>query len=162
MNRNKKAFLLFYTYLVLLFIPKSEKPQYRINNNYDKESSIPYASYSNEDVYISDTITINELCDEYSNDVFIIDDRDIINPNIEICYSHSIDSLKEKKEIISILQEYEKEFPSNWNRTYDSMITEWIIHNICYKCGIKINSSISVDLDNNDENIYSFKLIKKS
>lgn len=162
MNRNKKALLLFYTYLVLFFVPKNGKPQYKINNNYDKDSIIPYASYSNGDVYISDTTTINELYDDKSSDVFIIDDRAIKNPNIEICYSHSIESLKEKREIILILQEYEKEFPSNWNRTYDSMINEWIIHNICYKFGIKIKSSISVDLDNNDENLYSFKLIKKS
>ena len=160
MNRNKKAFILLSTYLVILFAPKNNKPQYSINDNYEYHSKKEFASYSNGKVYISNDSIIKRLYDYESNNIYIIDQRGISNPNMEICYSHNINTLKEKKEIISILLEYEKKYPSNWDRTYNSMLNEWIIHNICYKLGIKIDHSISVDLDNADENTY--KLIKKS
>lgn len=45
-----------------------------------------------------------------------------------------------------------------WNRTVDSMVVEWGLHNWAYELNIAKSSTTSVDLDNRDEgkNIIDF------
>ena len=95
-----------------------------------------------------------------SNDIYIIDDRKSLNPDMAICDSHKIRDKKFMNEIIDLLLEYEKENPSNWNRTKESMINEWIMHNISYDLDFKRESTERVDLDNKDEKKYSLTLFR--
>ena len=161
MNKNKKIFLLLSTYLIILFTPKiKSNKSINLNNDYSYHSSLPYASYSNGDVYISNRRSlINKIDNE--NDIFIYDARNSLDPNMLIYNSYRIKDKKLIEEIITIMLLYEKQFPSNWNRSFDSMKKEWIIHNLCYEFGYKTKSTESVDLNNDDEVFYKSKILSK-
>ena len=75
---------------------------------------------------------------------------------MSICNSNQIKNRNDQIEILKIILEYENKYPSNWNRNLDSMMNEWIIHNICYELNLEKPRTEQVDLDNNDEKKYSF------
>ncbi|MDE5888487.1 MAG: hypothetical protein K2H20_00535, partial [Bacilli bacterium] len=81
-------------------------------------------------------------------------------PDMCIYNSYKIKESSIIMEVLLILEEYEKENPSNWNRTLDSMYNEWIVHNICYGLNYRIRSTEHVDLDNEDEAIFSMPVWK--
>lgn len=56
-------------------------------------------------------------------------------------------------EISSMLLAYNDENPSipSWNRTLNSMVIEWDIHNKVYDMGYARDSTADVDLNNKDE-----------
>ena len=161
MNIKKKSILLIPTLFAILITPKTKKTlkEISINDNYVYASTIPYATYSNGNVYIINNEELLKITD--SNDVYIIDQRDIEDPDMHIYNSCNIKKLKQMQEIITIIEDYEKKYPSSWDRSHTSMLNEWIIHNICYELGYNIDSSISVDLNNSDENKYLLTLCKK-
>ncbi len=160
MNRRKKAFLLLCTYIIILFSPKKDnKPSYLLNNKYEYRSTTPYGSYSNGNVYIVKKNKIKKIYTNDSNDVYIIDDRKTNDPDMQIYYSYNIDTLKEMKEVIMLILEYEKNYPSNWDRTYESMLNEWYIHNLFYKLGLIQERSESVDFNNDDETKFNNKIL---
>ena len=57
--------------------------------------------------------------------------------------------------ILDILLNYEREYPTDWDRTKDAMLREWITHNVLYDFSFQTNRTKEVDLDNNDEKVYS-------
>ena len=160
LNKSKKAFILLSTYLVFLFVPKikNNKKDITYNSEYTYHSQIPYATYSNGNVYIADSETIENIFQD-NNDVFIIDTRYENNSDIGICNSYKVTSNKEQREIIDIILQYEKTYPSNWNRTYESMMNEWDAHNICYYLGINRTSTHEVNFDNYDQDKYDSKVL---
>lgn len=162
LDRNKKVFLLLSMYILILFSPKKVNRDYdiRCNSDYCITSDEPYARYKDGSIYIGDIEYIKSIVDSNSNDIYIIDDRKSLNPDMAICDSHKIRDKKFMNEIIDLLLEYEKENPSNWNRTKESMINEWIMHNISYDLDFKRESTERVDLDNKDEKKYSLTLFR--
>lgn len=63
-NKNaKKVYLLISTYLIFLLVPKLKNNSKEItyNKDYVYESTIPYASYSNGDVYIINEDLLQEI-----------------------------------------------------------------------------------------------------
>ena len=60
----------------------------------------------------------------------------------------------------NILYIYELQHPSNWNRTIDSMIVEWKVHNLLHSIGYKLKRTTDVDLNNEDEIIYNDMVLK--
>ena len=162
LDQKKKAILLLYSYIIILFTPKfkSNKQETKVtyNTTYQLESDCLFATYNDKNLYIAKQECIDNLETDNPNNIYIIDNRESDNPNMTICNSHQIKNRNEQIEILKILLEYEKEYPSNWNRSIESMINEWIIHNICYNLDLETHRTEQVDLDNNDEKKYSFIL----
>ena len=46
---------------------------------------------------------------------------------------------------------YEELYPSEWNRTIESMRLEWFVHNASHMFNYKLDHSDDVDLDNDDQ-----------
>ena len=160
-NKNaKKVYLLISTYLIFLFVPKLKNNSKEItcNKDYVYESTIPYASYSNGDVYIINEDLLQEI-KQNENDVYIVDTRDTKDSDMEIINSYKITSNKEMDELLDIMLHYEETYPSKWNRSLESMRNEWDCHNICYYLGINRNSTTNVNLNNNDQDKYDSKVL---
>lgn len=155
-DRNKKAFFLLSTYVVLLTMPKvkAEEAKITFTDNYRIESNMPFATYGNKDLYIGSKQYIEKIKDNSSEDIYIIDDRENTDPNIIVCDSHKIKTMKEITNILNILITYENEYPSDWDRSLKTMKREWLIHNLCHLLKIRIKSAKNVDLNNLDEEIY--------
>jgi len=124
------------------------------------DRSKAFASYSGGYVYIGDR-TIRPSIDLEEGDVFVIDSRYDDEPDMKICDSYLVRSKKQRREILEILCLYEECYPSQWNRTLESMELEWTIHNLSYDLNYERNSSTDVDLDNKDEDKYSNKILQK-
>ena len=154
MSKEKKAVLLLWTYIVLLFVPKSKnntKNCISYNENYIYEVT-PYATYNSKDIYIVGKDLAKELND--NNNIYIIDDRCDKDPDMSICNSYMFKNTEDINNILNLLLEYEKNNPSEWNRSFKSMKSEWIIHNICYYLNIQKGRTRQVDFNNSDEETY--------
>ena len=88
-----------------------------------------------------------------SNSVKVVDSRKQDDPNIKIIESFRVNERTEMIEISSMLLAYNDENPSipSWNRTLNSMVIEWDIHNKVYDMGYARDSTADVDLNNKDE-----------
>ncbi len=152
-----KLLLLVTTYSVLfnsMFSKKAYADEIEYNDNYHYLSSEPFAYYNDKKIYIGHYA---DRTDE--SNIYIIDERGLRDSDLKICDSYKIVSIKEMKGIIDILCEYENNYPSNWNRSKESMLLEWVAHNLCYYLDIEAHRSGDVDLNNADE--LNYRLIKK-
>ena len=120
-----------------------------------------FATYSDGLVYIGDEEFLNNIkCDE--NDVLICDNRkNLDDPNMIIYNSCCITDKDKRNEILEIVCEYEKCYPSSWNRSIESMRLEWFMHNVGYFFNYKRARTTDVDLNNNDEEKYDKKVLRK-
>ncbi len=136
-------------------------PSYKIVGNIN--TTKPYATYSSGDVYIIkldnkdiiDNIVLNK------NDIVILDDRDSVNPNMQVLSSSSIYDKEKRNEIIEIMQDYNNKYPNNWNRTNTSLRLEWFVHNLLFDFNYKLDHTTDVDLDNNDEDYYNKPILNR-
>ena len=125
-NKTKRVFILLVTYFVIIFTSKScndnhrYKPQITYNQEYTQDSPLPYATYSNGNVYIANEEIISDIITD-GNDIYIIDQRDSSDPNFRIDSSYRITSERQRNEIIKILLNYESEYPSAWDREEESL-----------------------------------------
>ena len=87
------------------------------------------------------------------DNIYVIDSRYDDDPNMIVYNSYKIKSLEEIKEILKILKEYERQYPSKWERSILSMEYEWIVHNLAYYLNIYPENSKDVDLNNTDEGV---------
>ena len=128
------------------------------NNN---QSDVCYSStcedgytsydYSGGEVRIDDNKTYSQ-----GNVVNVVDLRDCSNPGMEIVNSYKIRNIETMREIIGILLDYNKknDITPSWNRTENSMIYEWILHNVFYDLGILVDHAGDVDFNNNELKIF--------
>ena len=124
------------------------------------EDEVAFATYRSGLIYIGS----EDLCSQITledGDVFVLDQRNYLDPNMKICQSCDIHSLEERNEILEVLQIYEQENPTRWNRSIESMQLEWTMHNISYAFHHKMDSSVDVDLNNADEENYNNKVLQK-
>ncbi len=61
------------------------------------------------------------------------------------------------EEIVESLLLQEEEYPSQWERTKNSMIREWLAHNAMHLFGYEIDRTKSVDFNNDDEKTYRIR-----
>ena len=132
-------------------------PKYEIIE--DKKNPFFTAKYRYGSVYIIKDLREIDSIDE--NDIIILDQRNKSNPNMKIISSHEITDKNIRNDIIEILLEYEKMYPSKWDRTIESMRLEWFVHNLFYDINYKRDHTDNVDLDNDDENKYQNKILNK-
>ena len=139
--------------ILLLFIVAGCNSEYSIDN-----TIINYIPYSNGKIYIGSEDYLKSINDLTSSDILILDERDKKDPNIKIYNSSFIVNTDLIEEILNILLEYEEKNPSDWNRSLESMRTEWILHNASYYLNYKRERTKDVDLNNKDEDKYIKRL----
>ena len=139
----------------------SYKPNYTIMDTIDNHN-IWKAKYRYGNVYIVKSMEMVEKVDKESDhDIIILDARSDLDPNMEIISSFKITDKEARNDIIEILMEYEKLFPSEWNRTIESMRLEWFVHNMLYNIDYERDRTDNVDFDNSDEIEYNIKFLNK-
>lgn len=118
-------------------------------------------------VFIGTKKEIKKLMDQGIEGIFVIDERNDSDPNVQIIDSYNIKDKRTMEDVLTIIKQYDDEHPSKWSRTINSMINEWKMHNICYATDYYICNSKDVDLNNADEevfkgfNVYKLVLRKK-
>ncbi len=151
---KKKKVLFFITSVILITTVRAKKLN---NSDYNIVDKDYYATYLGGKVYIGSKGYINKLDDITNNDILIIDERYKEDPNIRVKDSYKINNNNDRKNIIRIILDYEKRYPSDWDRSYKSMLFEWKVHNILYQLGYNKKRTSEVDFNNEDEYIYSLR-----
>ncbi len=152
---KKKILILLMLYSTILLSPKVKSDNNDINISHD--INYEYVDYNDKRIIITTCDKLGYVYNKESNNVYILDCRHDKNSNFKIIDSYKITDKNEMERILNILLEYEKENPSSWNRSFNSMLNEWQAHNICYQLGYDIDSTMHVDLDNEDESKYVSK-----
>ena len=132
------------------------------SKNYVKPKAIdPIGSYNKGQgyVYIIKKEQLDLLEEREKNVVVILDQRTPIepnpnyDPNMKIIDSYQITKKKQQKEIAQLMLNYNTANPVSptWNRTLDSLVKEWEIHNNVYKTGLFQSNTADCDFNNGDE-----------
>lgn len=132
-----------------------KEPDYQLLDEGDQA----FASLPTGKIYIG---TLEELegKDYNENDILVVDER-LINNNMKIISSHRIDDKDIQNSILYVIDEYEKEHPTTWDRSIESMRIEWHAHNFFYKLNFKKSNTADVDFENNEEKFYNNEIIKR-
>ena len=117
---------------------------------YSEPSQVIYSNGQVIHIYKSEDDANNVYPLTKSNTVRVVDYRSNRDSNIKILDSYKFDSPKIQNIILTALVDYNVQNPStpSWNRTIDSMLLEWDIHNVAYNFGISPASTAHVDLNN--------------
>ena len=75
--------------------------------------------------------------------------------------SYKINDKDRRNDILEVLCLYENMYPSDWNRSLESMRLEWFMHNLGHDFNYKKDHSDHVDLNNEDEDDYDDKVLRK-
>ena len=104
----------------------------------------------------------------FPGDVVVEDYR--LGPNAEIIIRNSalITRKSQRLEILQILYDFEAKNPTGWNRSVESMMFEWDVHNVGFVFSNLLplhisfyNSSKNVNLDRNSEGWGLWDFVKK-
>ena len=146
------------------FIEDPSRGVYNPKIEYETEDD-SFGTYSGGRVYIGSKKYINSIKKEVSpNDILIVDESngkpdEPGDPNYKILNSYKIVSNEERNEILLLLKKYDELNGTEWNRTIESLRNEWEVHNILYDLGLYLDHTEDVDLDNNDEDLFSSKVL---
>ena len=165
MKKKTKIIITSITLAGLLFLHSCNDykyvPSYSIVENNDNNDYWE-ARYRYGNIYI---IKSKKLIDKIrkisENDIIILDERENVDPNMKVISSHEITDKEARNDILEIIMEYERLFPSKWDRTIESMRLEWFVHNLLYDIDYKRNHTDNVDFDNNDELQYQHPILNK-
>lgn len=125
------------------------------------DSNEAFASYSEGLVYIGDEDYIDSLDFVQDSDILVCDERLSKDPNIKIIDSYKLTDKDLCNEVLEILCEYEKENPTEWDRSMTSMRLEWFCHNFSYNASNEVTRTKDVDLNNDDEQKYFHPWVNK-
>ena len=163
MKKRSKVLITSLSLITLFFVYYNI--DYKYEPNYKIVGSInsikPYAIYSKGNVYIVKNKKLIDSINLLEDDIVIIDERFDDNPSMKVISSASITDRNVRNEIIDIMQEYNIEYPSEWNRTTKSLRLEWYIHNLLFDFNYKLDHTTDVDLDNKDEEKYNMPFVNK-
>ena len=127
-----------------------------------KKETTPDNSRSVRNIYIGDQDYLDSLENIGYNDVLVLDLRDDENdPDVKVYNSYRIKDSISMKKVIDTIMQYEIEHPSGWERTFDSMMYEWAVHNFAYDFHYDRTRSKDVDFNNKDEMKYVKDLSKQ-
>lgn len=133
------------------------KPDYRIINSDEDNFCAEYPDgciYIGDDDYL-DSISTNE------GDVLVEDLRIGNDPDMCIHDSYKIKDKDDRNDILEVICLYEEMYPTEWDRSIESMRLEWFMHNLGHEFDYKKDHSDDVDLDNDDEEKYDNKVLRK-
>ena len=163
-KKSKKNILVYLSaLLVALSLSQSKHKKSEIETDTKDKIYEICGTYNRGNIYVCKALTnvdkVYEVCNE--NDVVVVDQCDLKDPNMKIVSSYKITDKDEMKEILNVIKDYCKKKGSNWDRSIYSMENEWIVHNICSNLSIKRVSTVDVDLNNSDEKLYNSKIVGK-
>ena len=161
MNKYTKKKLLTCGILLSLLINYNvealETPSYVIN-----EEDPYFKTYSLGKIYIGKYSFLKSIKDKINeNDIVVIDQRSSKDPNMKVYNSSNILDERIINEVLEALLEYEELYPSDWDRTIESMKVEWIMHNLSYYFDYEKKRTRDVDLNNADEEYYKNTIYSK-
>ena len=159
MSNKRKLLILMSACLLLASCKNVKKEEDKTYEAFPKTDEA-YASYSLGNIYIGSKSYLDGLTHLTEHDILVEDQRSSKNPNMRIYDSYTISDSAVRKEILEAILEYEKEHPSDWERSIGSMELEWYFHNISYNFSIQTQRSKDVDLDNDAESKYGSVLQK--
>lgn len=121
-----------------------------------------YATYKNGNVYIINSKEDLNNIHYNENDIIIIDNRE--NEDMIILDSYKIDDANIRNQIIDIILDYTEKYPTEikWQRTKDSLLNEWYVHNVLYDLNLYRDHTEDVDFENKEEERYKFKIFKRN
>lgn len=150
--------------LLTLSIYSTYKSITKYEPNYEvlDEKEDAYAKYEDGLVYIGNEDYIECLIGNVNEgDVLVIDKRLSDDPDMQVVSSYRITDQDDIKDILGCLLEYESEYPTCWNRTMDSMVTEWEVHNFLYRLLFQRYRTDDVDLNNEDEKVFNNIVLRR-
>ena len=134
------------------------QPQYEILDEVDNDA---FASYQNGLIYIGDSSFINSLDRVNENDILVVDNRNTDKSSIQVVSSYEITDKDIRNDIICVIDEYLKLYPSDFDRSIESMRLEWLVHNILYGVNYEVDRTRDVDFETNEEDLYSNYVLTK-
>lgn len=152
---NKKILITTIILAIYLNYKHQYNPQYKILSN----TKDAFAQYEDGFIYIGNKKYIDNIKIK-DGDILIEDKRLEEDPDIVIYDSYEIKNKDLRNTVLEVICCYEKENPSNWNRSIESMRLEWFIHNVCYQFKYKPEHTMDVNLNNADEEKYNNKIIQ--
>ncbi len=155
----KKRFLAISTALFLFFgVRSSNIPD---PNRYRKNFVIKKGSvkYSRGTIYIASSDELDKMTDLEEGDVLVEDGRNDSDPDLRVRGSRYIHNFDVREEIIEGLLAYEEVFPTDWERTKESMDNEWDVHNFLSTFNYQTNRTNDVDFNNKDEEKFKIKIL---
>ena len=161
MKKKTKIIITSITLAGLLFVRCENNyvytPNYSIVENHNNK--IWQAKYRYGNVYIVKDLNYIKKVDV--NDIVVLDSRNDKDPDMTIISSYEVNDKEARNDILEIIMEYERLYPSDWNRSMESMRLEWLIHNALYNIDYKRNHTDNVDFDNSDESDYCYPILNK-
>ena len=119
------------------------------------------ARYSKGYVYIGSKEYINSLKIN-ENDICVEILTSSTDPDMKVISSCEIKDKDIRNEILEIICVYEELYPSDWDRTIETMRLEWFVHNFCYDINYKRDHTTNVDFDNDEQELYEkYKILNK-
>lgn len=85
------------------------------------------------------------------NDYFAVDRRANKDPEFVVMSSYRADTDALIRQLCQFLLDHETAYPTDWDRTLESMVDEWKMHNLAYSMNYKLDHSADVNLNNADE-----------
>lgn len=163
-KKSKKNILVYLSaFLVALSLSQSKHKKSEIETDTKDKIYEICGTYNRGNIYVCKALTnvdkVYEVCNE--NDVVVVDQCDLKDPNMKIVSSYKITDKEEMKQILNVIKDYCNDKHSNFERSIKSMQNEWIVHNICSNLSIKRDHTDDVDLNNGDESLYNSKIIGK-
>lgn len=158
-KKNICLLLSIYTIIFGNLIYKRKNEDIIYNDNYCCEDQL-FATFYGKNIYIVNDKSLTENLSSF-DDIYILDERKIENPNMRVCDSYKVINIYEMQKIIEMIKEYDKLSPTEWNRSDHAMLIEWVAHNIGYYFNIQRNRTQSVDFDNDEEQKYNVFILKK-
>ncbi len=153
--KNFIFFLLLATISTTLQYDGKREINYKIVNSLEYDY---YGTYSLGKVYIGNHKFIYDLIGKVEdNDILIVDIRNSDDPDMQVLSSFEVNDPIIQSEIISIMMNYEKRNPSNWERSSRSMKVEWFVHNFLYDVNYQKSHTTDVDFNNKDEKRYDIE-----
>lgn len=102
-----------------------------------------------------DVLSIDE------NDFLAADYRENRDPEFVVYDSYRADNEGLIRCLCEILLEHEEKYPTEWERSLKSMVSEWEIHNMAYAMEYRVDSAKDVNLNNKDEDTDWFERAAK-
>lgn len=165
MNKKLRIKTLIFLYATLgLTVYLFNDHDYK-DNNYIIYDTIdePFGAYSKGNIYIGNHKYIESVKGKIKYGDVLIEQgyKSSNDSNYKIYSSYLIKDKEDRNDILNVLKKYNLLTNFDFNRTIESMRIEWTIHNILYELGIEKNRTKDVDLNNEDEKIYSDPVLKR-
>ena len=163
-TRIKSILFLYITLVITIYL--FDDYEYK-NNKYIiySETDEAFGAYKGGKIYIGDRDYIISVKDKAKKGDILIErgyktNDNCLDPNYKIYSSHLITDKEDRNAILNVLNIYNELNPFGFNRSLDSMRIEWSVHNILYELGFERERTKDVDLNNDDEKIYSNPVLK--